>query len=213
MRTAIILSSKKSTIPKKLRANDNRYPEGLVKIFLNEYTKKGDSVFDHFAGLGTTLIVSEAMGRIPYGIELDKDRYNYIKSKLTNRKNIICGSSLRLKDNKFPKFDFSMTSPPYNPIDEENYLSGKGGYKGFIKDIGKIYSQLKRFMKKGSYIVIEVADVKKGKQLTPLPHDVTKEVSKIFHFEGKILVNWKNKKLDNRRINYSHSYCLVFNNK
>ena len=71
-------------------------------------------------------------------------------------------------------------------------------------------------MKKDSYIVIEVTNLK-GKVVTPLAWDIGKEVSKIFHFEGEIIVNWKTKEARKERGNYGHgydlSYCLVFRNK
>jgi len=216
MKTIITLNNKKSGIPKEFQNNDNRYPESLVKYFLELYTKKGDIVFDPFAGLGTSLIVSEKLNRIPFGIEFDNNRCKFIKSRLSHKNNVVCGDSLKLSKNKFPKFDFSITSPPYNPIGEDNYLGGKGGYNGFIKDIGKIYSQMKSFMNKNSYIVIEVANLK-GKEVTPLAWDIGKEVSKIFHFEGEVIIDWKTKGTckgnGNYGYGYDHSYCLVFRNK
>ncbi|MFA5047983.1 MAG: DNA methyltransferase [Patescibacteria group bacterium] len=210
MKTLITLSNKKTKIPKEFQKDDNRYSELLVKYFLDLYTTKGDKIFDPFAGLGTSLIVSEKMRRIPFGIELDRRRCEFIKSKLIHKENVICGNSLQLNKNNFPKFDFSMTSPPYNPIFEENYLSGKGGYSGFIKDIGKIYSQLKKYMRKNSYIVIEVSNLK-GDEVTTLAWDIGKEVSRIFHFEGEVIVNWKKKEVFQNH-GYDHSYCLIFKN-
>ena len=215
MKTVISLENITSHIPREFQDNDDRYPESLVEYFLQLYTQEGDKVFDPFAGLGTTLLVSEKSNRIPFGIEIDRQRYEFIQSKLTHKDNIICGNSLELNTHTFPLFDFSITSPPYNPIDEENYLSGQGGYKGFIKDIGKIYSQLKDFMKSDSYIIIEVSNLK-AKEITTLAWDIGKEVSKIFHFEGEVIVQWETKNADNEDGNYGygydHSYCLVFRN-
>jgi DNA modification methylase len=215
MKTVIALSNKKSRIPKEFQNDDNRYPESLVEYFLTEYTKKGDKVFDPFAGLGTTLFVAERMKRVPFGIEYNEQRCNYVRKRI-HVKNIICADSLKLSKNKLPKFDFSITSPPYCSLEAENCLSGKGGYRGYIKDIGKIYSQLKTLMKKNSHVVIEVANLK-GKEVTTLAWDIAKEVSKIFHFEGEIIINWKTKgscKGDgNYGYGYDHSYCLVFRNK
>jgi len=216
MKTIITLSSKKSNIPKKFQDNDNRYPESIVKYFLDKYTKKGDKVFDPFAGLGTTLVISEKLGRIPFGIEVDKERCEYIRVNIKNRTNIVCGSSLKLNKIKFPKFDFSLTSPPYNPIDEENYLSEKGGYLGFLKDIKNIYAQLKKYMKKNSYIVIEISNLK-GKKVTTLAWDIAKEVSEVFSFEGEVIIDWRNKwhhkETGDYGYGYDHSYCLIFKNK
>jgi len=215
METFIALSNKKSKVPKKFQDNDNRYSENLVKYFLEKYTKKGDYVIDIFAGLGTSLIVSEKLGRVPVGIEFDKKRCDFTKTKIKQKENIICGDSLKLDSYKLPKFDFSITSPPYNPKDEENYLSGKGGYKGFLRDIGKIYKKLKKYMKKNSRIVIEVSNLK-NKEVTTLAWDITKEVSKIFHFEGEVIVGWKGKEAIKGKgsygYGYDHSYCLIFQN-
>ncbi len=215
MKTLISLSNSKSRIPKEFRKDDNRYPESLVKFFLKMYTKERDKLIDPFAGLGTSLLVSEKMNRIPFGIEINSNKCEFVKSKISHKNNLICGDSLRLEKNKFPKFDFSITSPPYNPINQENCLSGKGGYLGYIRDIGKVYSQLKKFMKKDAYIIIEVANLK-DKEVTTLAWDIGKEVSKIFHFEGEIIVNWTTKgtckEEGNYGYGYDHSYCLVFRN-
>ena len=89
METLIILNNKKCVLPKEFQIDDNRFPESLVEYLLEKFTKKGNIVFDPFAGLGTSLIVSEKTGRIPFGIEFDKNRYSYIKSKLTHKENII----------------------------------------------------------------------------------------------------------------------------
>ena len=147
MKTFITLKIKKSKIPKEFRGNDNRFTESLVKYFLKRYTKKGDKVIDIFAGLGTTLIVSEKMGRIPFGLELDKKRFDYIIEKISHKENVINGNSLRLNDYLFPKFDFSISSPIYVAKGQKNLLSGKGSYNEYLKDIEKIYGQLKKLMK------------------------------------------------------------------
>ncbi len=215
METLIILNNKKCVLPKEFQIDDNRFPESLVEYLLEKFTKKGNIVFDPFAGLGTSLIVSEKTGRIPFGIEFDKNRYSYIKSKLTHKENIIYWNSLKLSTYKLPQIDFSLTSPPYNPIGKHNYLSGKGGYEWYLKDMWIIYSQLRKYMKKNSYIVIEVSNLK-GKEVTTLARDIAREVSKIFHFEGEIIIGWKGKWAlkwnGNYGYGYDHSYCLVFKN-
>ena len=54
-------------LPEPFRQDDVRYPPGLVRAFLDEYTRPGDRVLDPFAGFGTTLIAAQAAGRQPYG--------------------------------------------------------------------------------------------------------------------------------------------------
>ena len=44
---------------------DAAYPEELVALFLEEFTRPGELLFDPFAGFGTTLVVAERLGRQP----------------------------------------------------------------------------------------------------------------------------------------------------
>lgn len=55
----------------------------LLRIILTS-TKMGDTVFDPFAGTGTTLLVAHQLQRKSIGIEIDHDNANCIKERLTN---------------------------------------------------------------------------------------------------------------------------------
>ena len=218
MKTFIVLSTNTSKIPKEFQEDDNRFSESLVQYFLEKYTKKGDKIIDPFAGLGTTLRVSEKMGRIPFGIELDRDRCDYIRKTIKHKNNIFCGNSLQLEQFDLPKLDLSITSPPYMPItDKENPLrKSKTGYHSYLKDINKIYLKLKKLMKKNAYVIIEASNLK-NQEVTILAWDIAREVSKVFHFEGEMVVGWKSKRIGTGKgsygYGYDHSYCLIFKNK
>ncbi|MCK4961807.1 MAG: hypothetical protein KAS19_04940, partial [Anaerolineales bacterium] len=113
MKTFITLDNvKHRKLPETLQSDDNRYPESLVEHFLELYTRPGDSVLDMFVGFGTTLFVAEEMGRIPYGIEYDEERYKYVRSHLVNKEHLRHGDSRKLSTFNLPVIDFSMTSPP-----------------------------------------------------------------------------------------------------
>ncbi len=223
MKTVISLPKiQKKKLPKGFEGDDNRFSETLVEYFLKEYTEKGDLVLDIFAGLGTTLFVAEEMNRVPYGIEYDETRWNYIRENLKHKENIIKGDAKKLVEYKFPKCDFFLTSPPYmSKNDNENPFTSyttKGSYEEYLKDYVHIFSQLKQLMKPNSVIIVEVANLKKiSGEVTTLAWDVTKEISKVLHFEGEIIVKWED---DNSGTSdgiygygYDHSYCMVFGNK
>ncbi len=72
-------------LPPEFQHDDVRYPESLVRHFLQEYTRPGDFVFDPFAGFGTTLVAAQAMGRIGYGLELDPAKLRYASSRCSSR--------------------------------------------------------------------------------------------------------------------------------
>ncbi len=204
---------------KKIKFNGNsgfRYPEKFAEKFIQEFTKKRDLILDPFAGFGTTLIIAQKLGRVGVGIEYDKERCNYIEKKISSPCQIICGDSLKIASYDLPLFDFSLTSPPYmRSFDTENPFSNyskPGAYAQYLRDIKKIYSQIKKIMKKNATIIIEVSNTFcDGHAMTPLAFDIAREVSKVFYFERELIYCVKEGKLKPGITN--HSYCLIFKNK
>ena len=197
-------------LPAAFNGDDVRYPESLVDHFLKAYTQVGDTVLDPFAGYGTTLIVAERLGRIPYGVELNAEKVHYARSKLTRPESMIQGDSRLLVAIDLPMIDFSITSPPYmNRDDPEDpftaYKTNGKGYVAYLQDIRMIYGQLRQHMNPEGTIVIEVANLKRDGQVTTLAWDIAHEVSKVLHFEGEVVVCW-----DKYAYGYDHSYCMVY---
>jgi DNA modification methylase len=210
MKTYIRLKmSHRQPLPAIFRDDDIRYPESLVEHFLEEYTHAGDVILDPFAGFGTTLLVAERMGRNPFGVEIDQDKVDYVRSMLSNPENIIHGDSLFLADIELPPIDFSMTSPPYMTKDDhsENPLTGNKtrGYQTYLRDIRSIYGQLREHMKPSGTVVVEVSNLKVENRVTPLAWDIGREISRLYRFEGEVIACW-----DKYGYGYDHSYCLVF---
>ena len=179
-------------------------------VLIYDVTEENDIVFDPFAGFGTTLLVAESMGRIPFGIEYDEEHVRYIQSKLKQPNKIIHGDSRQLLSYDLPAFNFSITSPPYmrkdgiaNPF--TSYTSKGDGYTGYLKDIRSIYEQIGQLMTFDAKVVIEVSNIKHGDNVTTLAWDIAKEISRVLHFEGEVVVCW-----DSYGSGYDHSYCLVF---
>ena len=211
MRTFLALElSHPEPLPADFKGDDVRYPEALVSHFLREFTQIGDTILDPFAGYGTTLVVSERLGRIPFGVELGSDKVNYARGRLARPENMIQGDARSLADLDLPAIDFSMTSPPYtnrgDPQDPFTAYRDMGrGYAAYLDDIRGIYGQLRSHMKPAGKIVIEIANLKRDGQVTTLAWDVAREVSKVLRFEGEVVVGW-----DQYDYGYDHSYCLVY---
>lgn len=218
MKTYMLLKkAHRFALPPEFQHYDVRYPESLVERFLREFTQAGDVVFDPFAGYGTTLLVAEEMGRVPFGIEFDERRARYVRSRLQHPENLIHGDSRQLSSYNLPLFDFSITSPPYmSQHDPENplaacttggsgYAATESGYAAYLQDLRNIYEQIGQIMKPGARAVIEVSNLKLWDGLTALAWDVAGAVSQVLHFEGEVIVGW-----DSYGYGYDHSYCLVF---
>ncbi len=190
---------------------DDKYPESLVRYFLKEYTEKGQRVFDPFAGLGTTLFVCEEMGRIPYGIEKDRKRYEWVAGQLENWQNLVWGDAATLQDQGFPKMDFVITSPPYMPKHHKwNPLYGgdpaKAGYDKYLKRMQHIFQNLSQLMKRNALVVVQLDNLP-GRRFTPLVWDVGNAIAKTMRLESEIIVKWDPAKKD-----YPHTHCLLFKN-
>ena len=193
-----------------------RFPKEFAKKFILEFTKKGDFILDPFAGFGTTLFAAQDNGRIGIGIEYNSKRCDYIKKRLKLPGRIINGDSTKLDSINLPKMDFLLTSPPYmRYFDKENPLSNytkKGNYKNYLTGIGKIFSKIKKVMKRNSFIVVEASNTfGKSQLMTPLAWDLGKEISKYFFLEREIVYCHKEK--DSSSNGKNHSYCLIFRNK
>ena len=59
------------------------YPQGLIKPCVIAGSPKGGLVLDPFAGLGTTGIVAENLGRDSIMIELSKEYIREMKKRIT----------------------------------------------------------------------------------------------------------------------------------
>ncbi|PKK88795.1 MAG: DNA methylase [Candidatus Wallbacteria bacterium HGW-Wallbacteria-1] len=217
MKTHINLSNIRETqLPEALKDDDVRYAEELVRRFLNEYTREGDTVLDPFAGFGTTLVVAESMNRIPYGVEYDSERGEFIRSRIHHKDNLIIGSSLEIDSFSFPEMDFCFTSPPYMARNHrENPFSAyreEGNYSDYLNDVERIYSRIKGLMKRGAYLGIEVSNLKNGNEVTTLAWDIANRVSRVLRFEGEIIVCWKTEDPDKYAYGngYDHSYVMMF---
>jgi DNA modification methylase len=216
MKTFIVLPMKREReIPQEFQKSDNRFAECLVRLLIEEYTNPGDIVLDVFAGLGTVLFVAESMGRVPYGIELDVNRFNFIKDNLMTKGSIIHGDSRKIDDYDLPKVDLVLTSPPFmkqtsrhDPLTADKT---EGHYSKYLDELTGIFRKLDGFLNPSARVILEVSNIK-GEEITPLAWDISREISKVMHFEGEIVVGWEGS--DSGRgvfgYGYDHSYCLVF---
>ncbi len=194
--------------------NSDQYPESLPRYFLEHYTQKGANIFDPFLGYGTTAFAAEDMGRVPYGVEADGERFEWAAGQLAHWQNIRHGDAADAASLHFPPMDFCMTSPPFMPRGEDwNPLYGGdpefAGYDCYLERMGFIFVQVAKLMKKDASVVVHVDDVGNvgGETFTPLVQDMKTALSKSFSFEAETTIHWEDAKPD-----YPQTQCLVFKN-
>lgn len=196
--------------------NEVRTPDALVERFLREYTAPGDRVVDPFAGYGTTLAVAERLDRVPYGLEYEPERVDYVRERVATPDHIRQGDVLSLDPSLFPDCDCCFTSPPFmertdgrNPF--RNY-AGESDYGRYLEDIQTAFGNLRETLAPGATVVVDVANMKYEGRVTTLAWDVADRVSNVLAFDGEVVVAWEGESGRDGRFGYGydHSYCLVF---
>ncbi len=215
MRTCLKLPKcQELPFPDAKTSEDTRFPEALVETFLHEYTQIGDVTLDPFAGYGTTLRVAEAMGRIPYGVEANRERAEKARCIINHKYNMIMGDSRDIRTLGLPPIDFCIGSPPVMKQTQitnvlREHLRAKGGYLQYLADIKSIYQQIAELLQPHGMAVIEVGNLKLAHGVTPLAWDIALVVSEVMDFQGEIVVDWE----PSYGNGYDHSYCLMFSKR
>ena len=97
----------------------------------------------------------------------------------------MCGSSLRLDKIDLPEIDFVLTSPPYMPKTNHPQYPFAGyqitgqTYEDYLRDIAEIFSQIKKRLKPGAYVVIEASNLVINDEFSPLAWDIANSVSNV----------------------------------
>ncbi len=165
------------------------FPESLVKIFIEFFTKEKQTVLDPFLGTGSTLVACRSASRNGIGIELLEKYGEIAKSNLKQKSmdkftedfadlyhDVLIGDShnleklLKDKYGEIPSIDFCITSPPYWDQLKRSSMRQKERkeknwdthYSEDSRDIGNI-SNYNEFLLEQKKIFDEVYKVMKNK--------------------------------------------------
>lgn len=115
-----------SPITEKRRIHGAAFPISLAKHFIKIYSKPGDTVFDPFAGVGTTLDAANILQRHSIGIELNSDFIKLFnkgidpkdgKQNHDFRRIVIQDSAMNVSNHlRVDTADLILTSPPYSNL-------------------------------------------------------------------------------------------------
>jgi len=190
---------------------DVHFPESLVREVVEEFTAVGDRVLDPFAGFGTTLVVSERMGRQAIGVELLPERVQAIRARLGESAVIVEGDARNLLELVHEPVDLCLTSPPYmNAVDHpQNPLTGyrtlDGDYPAFLASLTEVFASVMSLLRPGGHLVINAANIRTGSVVTPLAWDIKQALAPHAIFTSECTVVW-----DEAPEWLSGDYCMVF---
>lgn len=214
----------------------------MIEEFIKFFTKRGDNVLDPFCGIGSTLVACKRMGRVGFGIELNKKYYDLaLKRTPEFKKNIFNENAKNVKKLHLPKIAFSISSPPYwdvlnrstkdfklkrtkngfdvNYSSNDEDLGNIDEYELFLDRLAEIYFDIYDLLKEGGYLTVIVKNIKKEGKMYPLAWDLARILSKKYVLKDEKL--WIQDKVGLAPYGYPsawasnilHHYCLIFQKK
>jgi DNA modification methylase len=193
--------------------DDDHFSQELVRTVVEEYTSPGGRVFDPFAGFGTTLAVSEAMGRVAVGVELLPERVAIIRGRVGPGTTVIEGDARKLDGLDLEPFDLCLTSPPYMPREHHpwNPLTGyttlDAQYDVYLDQLGDVFGSVAKLVRPGGHIAVNAANMRYQDAVTPLAWDMARVISAVpdLEFRGETYLEW-----DEPPPWMQGDYCLLF---
>ena len=190
---------------KDVRQHPAKYPESLVKKFLQYFTKNNDSMtLDPFAGTGSTLVAVDQLNAACNGtrqvIGWELNPHYAAMARQRTQQPVISADALTYAVTTLPALDFIMTSPPYwrvlhktsghiNPqrkecgvdvvySNSEHDLGNIDDYDAFIDTLSGCLATLSVKLKHKKFCVLVLSSTNRQGQFYPLPYDVARTLQK-----------------------------------
>jgi DNA modification methylase len=224
------------------------FAESDIIRLIEFFTKRGECVLDPFLGSGSTLVACAQCGREGTGIELVEHWADVARQRVASEQPELAQTVLSgdardvLQSIPDACFDFAVTSPPYWMIlrkdldhkvkaerkakglrtrysDEENDLGNIESYDGFLVELGKVFAECRRVLKKRRYMCVVVSDFRHKSKFVAYHADINSAMeSQGFTLEGITILAQDSKNLYPYGIPYAFvsnihlQYILVFRN-
>lgn len=217
------------------------FPISLCERIIRTFSKKGSNVIDPFNGIGSTMVACRNLGGAGVGIDLSTEFCDIAERRIGdyNRIQIINGDSFKvLKELKENSFDLCVTSPPYwdilnmkrsadkkisvNYSKNELDIGNIGNYDEFINTLQRLFSEVKRILKKDAYCIVNVMDIRKKNVFYPLHSDLATSMQEADYLYDDLIIWDRQGDYNNMRplgypykfrINKVHEYLMIFINQ
>lgn len=232
---------KKSVEEKRLK-HPALFPLSLVERLLQIYAQKGQTVLDPFLGSGTTLLAAQRLGIKGLGLEISSDYLKIFNNRLNEEEAsfpmieaVNDDARHLLKYVSCSSVDLCLTSPPYwnvlkqkrsadnkpsrNYGDAKNDLGNMENYELFLDELQIVFSEVFCALKKGSYCIVIVMDIRKKNKFFALHMDLSRRMVSLGYLLDDIIIWDRRAEYNNLRplgfpyvfrVNKIHEFILVF---
>jgi DNA modification methylase len=228
----------KKTPEEKALKHPASYPVDLCEKLIRTFARDKCKVLDPFNGIGSSMVACKNLGCMGVGIDLSEEFCEIAYSRIKNNKSIeiINGDSfkeLRKIEENF--FDICITSPPYWDIlnmrrsaDKKNNvrystkstdLGNVNNYEVFLDQLKKLFIEVNRVLKVGSYCIVNVMDIRKKNLFYPLHSDLANCMQEIGYIYDDLIIWDRQGDYNNMRplgypykfrVNKVHEYLMIF---
>jgi len=198
------------------------------------YTKKEEWVLDPFAGMGTTLIEAQRLGRNSVGIELQQDITDKVNSLLQTEKSdvyskVFNGDSRNINYREIvDSVQLAILHPPYHDIikfsDDPRDLSNASSMPEFLDWFGDVVNNVSTVLDKGRYLVLVIGDKYENGEWVLMGFETANRISSLgYTLKGMYVKNfeetlgkrnqkalWDYRTLANGLTLFKHEYIFVF---
>ncbi|MEU7905072.1 DNA methyltransferase [Actinoplanes sp. NPDC049118] len=189
-----------------------------LRPLIVELSKPGDTVFDPFAGWGTTLVAAAVEGRRGIGMEISEERVAEARERLAgySDQTMLCGDA-RKPPVPDESVDLVLCDLPYfgtsaeHASTEEGTLYALQEYDDYLGAIEDVFAQLARVLKPGAHAVICVQNRRVAGRFVPLAWDAARVLGRhLVLGDERIHLYQKAASGDDPTVtNRAHEYLLV----
>jgi len=186
-----------------------KFPEPMIKDFIEFFTQPTEIVLDPLLGTASTLVACDMSNRQGIGVEIE-ERYAEIAKRRTKQPVIIGDAreldGLPILKDLNGKIDFAITSPPYwnmlkksrghvrsvskirDELGADVFYSGKeenleniDSYEEYLDALYLVFSKIHKLLRPNRYLVVIIQNIltEEG-EMKPVAWDLAKKLSGLF---------------------------------
>jgi hypothetical protein len=191
--------------------------------FVRQFSQPGDTVFDPFAGFGTTLLAARLEGRSASGCEVDAGRIDLIRERLARHElargtTLLHGSCDAFDDTALPPFDLCLTNVPYfgcrwPGAPAASQLYGSQSYAQHLDGLRDVFYRVRAGLREGGACIAMVENIRLGDRVLPLAFDLARILGSLFVMEEERVLIYPHESDEtdaDARTDRRHEYALVF---